>query len=266
MARSKMPAMGFGTMEYVDGTHEPEEMQDVVFNACKAGFRMYDCAELYATTEAVGRGLAKAIKGGHVCREDLFVATKLKGMACGEYDAVRERLRAHLKELGLASVDLLYMHWPGPASLDLAGAPEEAKASKLWPYFEENIDSAWRNMQALKKDGLCKEIGVSNFWPHHLARLSKCEGCVRTKVKLLFGLRRLPPPPPRAPPPNSSPLPYANQIYIDSTHPETAFVKEMQKMAIEVVAYRATCFLPVIEMASQMGDQLWGSLSKAAEE
>ena len=43
-------------------------------------------------------------------------------------------------------------------------------------------------------------------------------------------------------------------------------MKEMQGLGIEVVAYRATAFLPAVKLASQMGDQLWVTLSKAADE
>ena len=97
--RSVMPSIGFGTMEYLDGTHEPSEMEDVVARAVKEGYRFFDCAEMYATTAAVGRGLEKSIQAGHARRDEIFVATKLKGIPCGDYEAVSERLRVHLKDL-----------------------------------------------------------------------------------------------------------------------------------------------------------------------
>ena len=98
-SQTEIPNVGFGTMEYLDGTHEPSEMEDIVLSAVKVGFRFFDCAEVYTTTTAVGRGLEKAIQAGHAARDDIFLATKLSGIPCGDYEDVSERLRAHLKGL-----------------------------------------------------------------------------------------------------------------------------------------------------------------------
>ena len=98
-SKSEMPNVGFGTMEYLDGTHEPSEMEDIVASAVKEGFRFFDCAEVYTTTTAVGRGLQKAIQAGYSARDELFLATKLSGIPCGDYDVVSERLLKHLKDL-----------------------------------------------------------------------------------------------------------------------------------------------------------------------
>ena len=61
-------------------------------------------------------------------------------------------------------------------------------------------------------------------------------------------------------------MPFANEIYVDPTHPEFNFVEYMQSLKIKVIAYRSLAFLPVIQMASQMGDVTYSKLDALKEE
>jgi len=98
------------------------------------------------------------------------------------------------------------------------GSPADfqGKAS-TWGEFCDNVASAWANMVRLKEEGLIGEIGTSNFYGHHLEELSKrCGGAV----------------------------PFANEIFIDSSNQEGEFVASMQERGIRVIAYRPVMYKP----------------------
>ena len=231
------PSIGFGTMEYVDGKYSEDPaavMTAATTTALNAGFRKFDCAEIYESTVHVGKAFGDAIGSGKVTRESLHITTKLKGLPCEGYQALKDRVKQHLAQLSMEYVNLLLIHWPGPGTADLSG--ESLAKECTWEFFDVNIDSAWKNMQRLKMDGLCREIGVSNFYSQHLQRLA-----LATNV-----------------------APFANQIFIDMTHQEEDLVKEMLQGGIVPIAYRPTAFLPVMEMAAAMGDRTWGTIAEAA--
>jgi D-xylose reductase len=50
---------------------------DTVYEAIKAGYRMFDSSSDYANEPQSGEGMQRAIKEGLVKREDLFIVTKL---------------------------------------------------------------------------------------------------------------------------------------------------------------------------------------------
>lgn len=85
-----MPALGFGTMEYVSGGDPPDAMEAATTGALEAGMRHFDCAELYESTVHVG----KAFGATKVPREELWITSKLKGLPCGDYSAVKARVEA----------------------------------------------------------------------------------------------------------------------------------------------------------------------------
>ncbi len=251
-ASSLTAGLGFGTMEHVDGSHGPEAMYEAVLAYLKAGGRSLDCAEVYLTTPHVGRAIADS----GIDRSEIHVTTKLSGLPinCGNfhgspsYEAVVARLETHLRALGLSYVDLLLIHWPGPAaspdapstesfvpehSIDLLSDPEMLAKCCTWAYFDEHIDAAWDNLRALQDAGLCTRIGVSNFNAAHLARLVR----------------------------GGKPAPFANQIMIDANCQQQRLVDEMQSNGILPIAYRALAFLPAVAMAAEMGDGTHAALS-----
>jgi diketogulonate reductase-like aldo/keto reductase len=233
--------VGMGTMEWVDGSREPAQMYDATLTYLKAGGRSIDCAEMYDTQAHVGRAIADS----GVPRAEIFVTTKLSGLpinhgnSTASVDAVRERLAQHLKDLGIAYVDLLVMHWPGPSgsrshAIDLLSNPEALAAACTWAYFDQHVDMAWENMRTLRDEGLCTRIGVSNFNEAHLERLARGA---------------------------SGELPFANQIYIDVTHQQRTLVSRMREQGILPIAYRALAFLPAVAMAADMGDGTQAALT-----
>lgn len=133
-----MPMLGLGTWENED----PEQCTESVRTALDTGYRHIDTAQAYGNEESVGEGIEQA----DVPREDVFLATKVWISNLG-YDDVIHSTTQSLDDLGVESVDLLYIHWPSGE------------------YDPEDTLSAFAE---LKNRGAIDRIGVSNFEPEHL--------------------------------------------------------------------------------------------------
>jgi 2,5-diketo-D-gluconate reductase A len=133
-----MPLVGFGTYQL-----STEQAETCVCDALNAGFRHIDSAEGYNNEEGTGRG----IKAAGVSRDELFVTTKVfpgyKPWGSNEksYEDTIETLKRQLTQLQLDYVDLYMIHAP----------------------FSELRLEQWRACIELKKLGLTKHIGVSNY-------------------------------------------------------------------------------------------------------
>lgn len=135
----KVPALGIGTFMI-----SPEDAESSVYTAIKGGYRMIDTANAYMNEEAVGKGIARAIKEGVVKREDLFVSTKIWPTLYEKEDAVEETL----KRIGLDYVDLLFIHQP-------AG----------------QFTAGYRLIEKAYKDGKARALGISNMHDEKLEEL-----------------------------------------------------------------------------------------------
>jgi diketogulonate reductase-like aldo/keto reductase len=132
-----IPLLAFGT-----GTaHYKKDTQDTVTKAINAGFTHLDCAQMYANEEYLGAGIAATGKP----REQLFITTKLGKPADSEGTGktVRDTLVESLKKLQLDYVNLFLIHTP--------------------VQFPGGLKEVWKEMEAVKKEGLTRSIGVSNF-------------------------------------------------------------------------------------------------------
>ncbi len=133
-----MPLVGFGTYQL-----STEEAERSVREALNAGYRHIDSAEGYRNEAGTGR----AINASGIARDDLFVTTKLfpgneqRGAPEKTYEQTIETLKKQLIELQLDYVDLYLIHAP-------------LASSRL---------AQWRALVELKKQGLAKHIGVSNY-------------------------------------------------------------------------------------------------------
>jgi 2,5-diketo-D-gluconate reductase A len=136
-----LPAVGFGTYPLLGG-----EAEKAVTSAIEVGYRHIDTAVNYQNEAAVGRGLAAA----NVARSQWQIATKLPGRDHGYNETLAsfERSRA---ALGVDYIDLYLIHWPNPS-------------------VDKYVDT-WRAMIDLRKSGLVRSIGVSNFTEQFLQRL-----------------------------------------------------------------------------------------------
>lgn len=227
------PHLFVGTMPYSgDSRYTPEDIHKVVLSNLKAGVRYIDTAELYNN---VLQYVGLAIKDSKLARNKLFISSKLKGLPIGPYELIEARLKAHLKRLNVNYLDLLLIHWPGLQEVNMSADPEKMNEKITWEIFDNNIDNAWENMILLKKAGLVKRIGVSNFYQQHLQRLLEYPSIEEEP-------------------------PVANQIYLDATQHQMEFVEAMLKANIQVIAYRPLEFLPALKSAGEMGDSVYSAL------
>ena len=141
-----LPELGFGTYD-LRGTAGA----DAIAAAARAGYRLLDTAYNYENEGAVGAGIAAS----GVPRGELRVTSKLPGRY-HRYDAAVNAVEESLYRAGLEYFDLYLIHWPNP---------------KQGLYVE-----AWQALIDLREQGLLRSIGVSNFLPEHLSRLSEETG------------------------------------------------------------------------------------------
>jgi 2,5-diketo-D-gluconate reductase B len=129
---AKIPAIGLGTWELRGRT-----CTRLVEQAIRLGYRHIDTAQVYENEREVGDGL----RASGVRRGEMFVTTKVWTTHFAPHDLERST-KESLTKLHLAEVDLLLLHWPNPR----VPLPETLGA-----------------LAHVRKLGLCRHIGVSNF-------------------------------------------------------------------------------------------------------
>ncbi len=127
-----MPVIGFGTFR-----SSGEDCARSVTEALKVGYRAVDTAAGYRNEDRVAEG----IRASGVKREDIFLTTKVPSDQMDE-SAFKASVERSLKLLDVDQVDLLLIHWP----------------SKTVP-----IADTIATLNACKKAGWTRHIGVSNF-------------------------------------------------------------------------------------------------------
>ena len=129
---ARIPLIGLGTWDLRGRT-----CARLIEQALRLGYRHIDTAEMYDNEREVGEGL----RASGVKRDEVFITTKM----WPSNFAPRELERAakeSLVRLRLSEVDLLLLHWPNP-QIPLA----------------ETLGALCK----VKRDGLARHIGVSNF-------------------------------------------------------------------------------------------------------
>jgi 2,5-diketo-D-gluconate reductase A len=138
-----MPLVGLGTWQMTGA-----RCQAAVRSALEVGYRHIDTATIYRNEREVGR----AVRDSGIAREQVFVTTKLPPS-----DAGRERrtLDNSLRALAMDHVDLWLVHWP-PRGRALV--------------------STWKELLAVRDQGLARAVGVSNYSTAQLDELIGATG------------------------------------------------------------------------------------------
>ncbi|EIN12820.1 Aldo/keto reductase [Punctularia strigosozonata HHB-11173 SS5] len=136
---NEIPALAFGTGTALYG----RDATDYVTRAIDHGFSHIDTAQAYQNEASVG----VAIKESGLPRSDLYITTKYGG------GKIQDEIRNSLQKLGIKQVDLYLIHQPG--------------------LVRDNLESAWKDFEQIKQDGLSKSIGVSNFTVEDLQKVIK---------------------------------------------------------------------------------------------
>lgn len=123
----EIPVMGLGTWQLKNNTAATIEL------ALKLGYRLIDTSGDYGTQP----GIAEGIKRSGLAREEIYLVSKVE-----ETDDSYEAVISNLRELETDYADLMLIHRP-----PLYGAGEEL----------------WEGLMRAKREGLVKDIGVSNY-------------------------------------------------------------------------------------------------------
>ena len=127
-----IPAIGLGTWPMTG-----EECANAVAVALAAGYRHVDTAAAYGNEAEVGEG----IRASGLARDLVFVTTKVRPWALADGDMMRE-VEASLSRLAIDAADLVLIHWP----------------SRTIP-----VAVAIRSLNMVRRRGLARHIGISNF-------------------------------------------------------------------------------------------------------
>ena len=128
----QIPSLGFGVFQI-----PPEETEQAVIDAVKAGYRHIDTAQAYVNETEVGLG----IQNCGIPREELFITTKVWVENAG-YEAAKASLERSLGRLNLDYSDMVLIHQPYGDSY-----------------------GTWRALEEYQAAGKIRAIGVSNFTP-----------------------------------------------------------------------------------------------------
>lgn len=139
---ARIPLIGLGTWDL-----RGRACARMVESAIRLGYRHIDTAAMYGNEEAVGEGL----RASGIQRGEVFVTTKVWQSDLAPRDFERST-RDSLKRLKLPFVDLLLIHWPN-SNIPLPGTIE--------------------TLCRMKREGLARHVGVSNFTVSLLAQAVK---------------------------------------------------------------------------------------------
>ena len=137
----KMPQQGFGVYKLTDSATFTQTIKD----AYEDGYRLFDTAQMYGNEDDLGT----ALKSLNVDRDDYFITTKVAENNQG-YQSAIDSVKESLRKLQLDYVNLLLVHWP----------------------INGHFFETWQAFEDMKKEGLTKSIGVSNYGMVHLQYLA----------------------------------------------------------------------------------------------
>jgi alcohol dehydrogenase (NADP+) len=152
MSGHKMPTMAYGVFRV-----PKEETKSTVLKAIRAGYTHIDTAAVYGNESEVGDALTFLFESGEKSRDEVYITTKC---FMTKYRNVREALKHSLERLKLTYIDQYLLHWP------LALEPNDLEPPPF--IFNTKLDRyplhlVWAQMEELKREGLIRSIGVSNW-------------------------------------------------------------------------------------------------------
>jgi 2,5-diketo-D-gluconate reductase A len=139
----EMPLVGFGTWQMTGS-----ECYDAVRYALQVGYRHIDTATMYRNEREVGR----ALRDSGLPREVVFITTKIPPGAAGRE---RRTIADSLRALGTEYLDLWLIHWP--------------PGGRAGP-------QVWKELLAIRDEGLARAVGVSNYSTAQLDELIEVTG------------------------------------------------------------------------------------------
>ncbi|KAK0643686.1 putative aldo-keto reductase [Cercophora newfieldiana] len=163
-----VPQLGFGTMGLTHDAYgslpDDEERFAILDRAYEIGARFWDTSDLYGDGEQlIGRWFKRTGK-----RDDIFLATKFGYVKGGPLHTInstgtycKKACAESLKELGIDSIDLYYLHQADP---------------------DTPIEDTMRALAELQTEGKIKHIGLSNVSSATVFRAVKIAPIVAVQV------------------------------------------------------------------------------------
>lgn len=140
----------FGGGEYW-GAQAQSDVDNVISAALDNGVNTFDTAEMYNDGESE-RSLGKALRGR---RSEAVLISKISPSNCHE---VKKHCVDSLKRLGTDYLDVYMLHWPiNRLSVEHFTSDRELVADM------PTVEEAYSQLDDLKKEGLIRSIGMSNF-------------------------------------------------------------------------------------------------------
>lgn len=122
--------------------------------ALAAGYRGFDCAQMYHNEREAGKAIRDFLASDEntegLTREDIHYTTKLASSSTN-YQAVRNSIKRSVDECGLGYVDLFLLH-----------SPYGGKQARL---------ASWKALEDAVEAGEVKMAGVSNYGVKHIKEL-----------------------------------------------------------------------------------------------
>jgi diketogulonate reductase-like aldo/keto reductase len=155
----KVPAIGFGT--FGSDHYSPEQVSKAVEIALAAGYRLFDCAEVYGNEDLIGKVFDDAFQSGLAKREDLFITSKLWNDHHAQGEPTKA-LKRSLENLKLSYVDAYFVHWPFP-NYHAPGCDGDSRNPDSRPFSADEFLGVWRELERLYDQGLTRSLGMSNM-------------------------------------------------------------------------------------------------------
>ena len=142
-------------MERGGRTLDPEAASSAMLDYARAGFDCFDMADHYGTAELIAGRFLSRVAGGEAAGPTRPAAFTKWCPTPGPMTAeiVREGVERSRKRLGVEAIDLLQFHW--------------------WAFEHPAYLDAMKRLEALRREGLIRHLGVTNFDTAHLRVLVK---------------------------------------------------------------------------------------------
>lgn len=126
--------------------------------ALAAGYRGFDCAQMYHNEREAGQAILDFLAGpdndhASLARDDIHYTTKLASCSTN-YDAVRRSIKKSVDVSGLGHVDLMLLH-----------SPYGGREARL---------TSWKALEDAVAAGEVKMAGVSNYGVKHVSCVPLC--------------------------------------------------------------------------------------------
>jgi diketogulonate reductase-like aldo/keto reductase len=154
------PALGLGTWRMGESTARRSSEVAALRAAMEMGYRVIDTAEMYGeggAEKVVGAAVAEAMRGGTICRDELFIVSKVCPHNADAGGLIAACGRS-LARLGLDHIDCYLLHWRGAVPLaETVAAFESLRETgriRMWGVSNFDLDDM-RELLAEDGGGRC---------------------------------------------------------------------------------------------------------------